>query len=65
MTPPYGYTKLGGKNGIAILKKMYQLNKQIMALTDALKITSQPSSGDGGSNKKVKRSVHAKAGRRR
>ena len=54
MTPPYGYTKLGGKNGIAILKKMYQLNKQIMALTDALKITSQPSSGDGGSNKKEK-----------
>jgi hypothetical protein len=43
MTPPYGYTKLGGKNGIAILKKMYQLNKQIMALTDALKITSPPS----------------------
>ena len=42
MTPPYGYTKLGGKNGIAILKKMYQLNKQIMALTDALKITSPP-----------------------
>ena len=42
MTPPYGYTKLGGKNGIVILKKMYQLNKQIMALTDALKITSPP-----------------------
>jgi hypothetical protein len=40
MTPPYGYTKLGGKNGIAILKKMYQLNKQIMALTDDLKIST-------------------------
>jgi len=40
MTPPYGYTKLGGKNGIVILKKMYQLNKQIMALTDDLKISN-------------------------
>jgi hypothetical protein len=39
MTPPYGYTKLGGKSGIAILKEMYQLNKQIMALTDELKIS--------------------------
>jgi hypothetical protein len=39
MTPPYGYTKLGGKTGIVILKKMYQLNKQIMALTDDLKIS--------------------------
>ena len=40
MTPPYGYTKLGGKNGILILKKMYQLNKQIMALTDDLKLSN-------------------------
>ena len=40
MTPPHGYTKLGGKPGIAILKQMYQLNKQIMALTDELKIYS-------------------------
>ena len=39
MTPPHGYTKLGGKPGIAILKQMYQLNKQIMALTDKLKIS--------------------------
>ena len=38
MTPPHGLTKMGGKYGIAILKKMYQLNKQIMALTDELKI---------------------------
>ena len=40
MTPPYGYTKLGGKPGIAILKKLFQLNKQIMALTNELKIAS-------------------------
>jgi len=40
MTPPHGYTKLGGKSGITILKQMYQLNKQIMALTDELKISS-------------------------
>ena len=47
MTPPYGYTKLGGKNGIVILKKMYQLNKQIMALTDDLKLSTSkaPKSG--------------------
>lgn len=38
MTPPHGLTKMGGKDGIAILKKMYQLNKQIMALTDELTI---------------------------
>jgi hypothetical protein len=38
MTPPYGYTKLGGKNGIFILKRLYHLNKQIMALTDDLKL---------------------------
>jgi hypothetical protein len=44
MTPPHGFTKLGGKNGIAILKKMYQLNKQIVALTEELKL---PSSGSG------------------
>lgn len=40
MTPPHGYTKLGGKPGIAILKQMYQLNKQIMAQTNELKISS-------------------------
>ena len=40
MTPPHGFTKLGGKNGIAILKKLYQLNQQIVALTEALKIPS-------------------------
>jgi hypothetical protein len=40
MTPPYGYTKLGGKNGIIILKKMYQLNKQIMAITDDLNVSN-------------------------
>lgn len=39
MTPPYGYTKLGGKNGIVILKKMYKINKQIMELTDDMKIS--------------------------
>jgi hypothetical protein len=38
MTPPYGYTKPGGKAGIEILKQMYKLNKQIMALSDDLKI---------------------------
>jgi hypothetical protein len=38
MTPPYGYTKPGGKAGIEILKKMYKINKQIMALSDDLKI---------------------------
>jgi hypothetical protein len=47
MTPPHGFTKLGGKNGIAILKKMYQLNKQIVALTEELKI---PSSSDTSSS---------------
>jgi len=40
MTPPYEYTKLGGKNGLIILKKMYHLNQQIMALTDDLKLTT-------------------------
>jgi hypothetical protein len=39
MTPPHGFTKLGGKNGIAILKKMYQLNEKIVALTEELKIS--------------------------
>ena len=46
MTPPHGYTKLGGKPGIAILKKMYQLNQQIMALTDELKISSNEQKPD-------------------
>ena len=39
MTPPYGYTKLGGNGGIEILKQMYKINKQITALSDDLKIT--------------------------
>jgi len=43
MTPPHGYTKLGGKTGISILKKMYDLNQQIMALTESLKISQSPS----------------------
>ena len=43
MTPAHGFTKLGGKNGINYLRKMYRLNQQIMALTDELKIsTDQP-----------------------
>ena len=49
MTPPHGYTKLGGKPGIAILKQMYQLNKQITALTDQLKIS--PKSNQPNKNK--------------
>ena len=40
MTPAHGFTKLGGKDGIATLKEMYQLNQQIMALTDELKIST-------------------------
>lgn len=40
MTPHGGYTKLGGKSGIHILKKLYHLNQQIVALTDKLKIPS-------------------------
>lgn len=53
MMPPYGYTKLGGKNGIAILKKMYQLNKQIMALTDDLKISVPPPNSKAKTNSKM------------
>ena len=49
MTPPNGYTKLGGKPSIAILKQMYQLNEQIMALTDQLKIA--PKSNQPNKNK--------------
>jgi hypothetical protein len=48
MTPAHGFTKLGGKNGIAILKKMYQLNTQIMALAEHLKISSDPQPGKEG-----------------
>jgi hypothetical protein len=56
MTPPHGYTKLGGKTGISILKKMYDLNQQIMALTESLKIqspspSSSPSSKEGFTQK--------------
>ena len=47
MTPPHGYTKLGGKTGISILKKMYQLNQQIMALTEALQISQGPAPDQG------------------
>ena len=47
MTPPHGYTKLGGKTGISILKKMYDLNQQIMALTESLKIQSPSPSPSG------------------
>jgi hypothetical protein len=46
MTPPYRYTKLGGKNGINILKQLYQLNEQIVAISDDLKIPP-PTSGAG------------------
>jgi hypothetical protein len=53
MTPPGGYTKLGGKSGIPILKKMYQLNQQIMALTESLKVQTptQPSGKEGFTQK--------------
>jgi hypothetical protein len=40
MTPPYGLTKPGGKKGILILKKMYQLNQQITALVNEMKLSS-------------------------
>jgi len=51
MTPPHGYTKLGGKSGIPILKKLYSLNQQIMALTNELKLsqsTKEPFTQQGG-----------------
>lgn len=57
MTPPYGYTKLGGKNGIVILKKMYQLNKQIMAITDDLNM----SNAEAKAKAKEKANANAKA----
>jgi len=41
MTPPGGFTKLAGSAGIPILKQLYSLNQQIMALTDDLKISNQ------------------------
>ena len=49
MTPPGGYTKLGGKSGIPYLKQMYGLNQQIMALTESLKVQTptQPSGPSG------------------
>lgn len=40
MTPPYGLTKPGGEKGIVILKKMYQLNQQITALVNEMKLSS-------------------------
>jgi hypothetical protein len=40
MTPPNGFTKLGGKPGIAMLKRLYHINQQIMALTNELKISN-------------------------
>ena len=46
MTPPYRYTKLGGKNGMNLLKQLYQLNEQIVAISDDLKIPP-PTSGAG------------------
>jgi len=46
MTPAHGFTKLGGKNGIGILKQMYQLNQQIVALTEDLKIPSSSAPND-------------------
>jgi hypothetical protein len=54
MTPPYGYTKPGGKPGIAILKKMYKLNKQIMALTDDLKINQTPATTNANATANTK-----------
>jgi hypothetical protein len=51
MTPPYGYTKLGGKPGIAILKQLFRLNKQIVALTDELKIASPLPTKEGFAQK--------------
>jgi hypothetical protein len=50
MTPPYGYTKLGGNGGIEILKQMYKINKQITALSDDLKIPP-PNAQTGGTTK--------------
>lgn len=54
MTPPYRYTKLGGKNGINILKQLYQLNEQIVAISDDLKIpppTSVAGQGTSGARR--------------
>lgn len=53
MTPPGGYTKLGGKDGIPLLKQMYQLNQQIMALTESLKVKTptQPAGKEGFTQK--------------
>lgn len=42
MTPAYGYTKPGGNAGIDTLKQMHVLNKQIMAISDDLKIHPTP-----------------------
>ncbi len=47
MTPPYRYTKLGGKNGMNLLKQLYQLNEQIVAISDDLKLPP-PNLGQGG-----------------
>ena len=57
MTPPYGYTKLGGKNGIIILKKLYKLNQQIMALTDDLKLTTAQTKAATANAKATKATV--------
>ena len=51
MTPSGGYTKLGGKSGINILKKMYRLNQQIVALTEELKMEMPASTAKASSNK--------------
>jgi hypothetical protein len=67
MTPPYGYTKLGGKNGIVILKKMYQLNKQIMAITDDLNMSNaeakakEKANANANAKEKAKEKANANA----
>jgi uncharacterized membrane-anchored protein YhcB (DUF1043 family) len=53
MTPPNGYTKLGGKPGIVILKKLYHLNQQIMALTNDLKVNAAPKGPAPGPKKEA------------
>jgi hypothetical protein len=49
MSPAYGYTKPGGNAGIDTLKQMHALNKQIMAISDDLKIHPNPNPIDSGS----------------
>jgi hypothetical protein len=49
MSQAYGYTKPGGNAGIDTLKQMHALNKQIMAISDDLKIHPNPNPIDSGS----------------